>query len=259
MPALITDQRMCFHQELLTGVLTIDSKGVPTNADKDSKISVKIAKKLLNKIGVSRTCARGAGQTSGNTFEKVCMGFLENTFMHLQNLRPGEWTIKKINKRSGVKVYADFEQYSHLIDLSEATKFNKNLLAALGNAYTISPDVVISRAPVSDQDINALRAIVDDDSANRTPFRAKNNCFQLLHASVSIKWTIRSDRVQNARTEALNLIRNRKGHTPHITVATAEPLPSRLASIALGTGDIDCVYHIGPTRITGKCARNRQR
>jgi hypothetical protein len=30
---------------------------------------------------------------------------------------------------------------------------------------------------------------------------------------------------------------------PHISVVTAEPLPSRLASIALGTGDIDCVYH----------------
>lgn len=26
-------------------------------------------------------------------------------------------------------------------------------------------------------------------------------------------------------------------------MVTAEPLPSRLASIALGTGDIDCVYH----------------
>jgi hypothetical protein len=26
-------------------------------------------------------------------------------------------------------------------------------------------------------------------------------------------------------------------------VITAEPTPSRLASIALGTGDIDCVYH----------------
>ena len=25
---------------------------------------------------------------------------------------------------------------------------------------------------------------------------------------------------------------------------TAEPLPSRLASIAVGTGDVDCVYHI---------------
>jgi NgoMIV restriction enzyme len=30
---------------------------------------------------------------------------------------------------------------------------------------------------------------------------------------------------------------------PHVAVVTAEPLPSRLASIALGTGDIDCVYH----------------
>jgi len=65
----------------------------------------------------------------------------------------------------------------------------------------------------------------------------------LLHASVSCKWTIRSDRAQNARSEALNLIRNRKGHLPHVVVVTAEPTPSRLASIALGTGDIDCVYH----------------
>ena len=54
---------------------------------------------------------------------------------------------------------------------------------------------------------------------------------------------MRSDRAQNSRTEALNLIRNRKGHLPHIVVVTAEPMPNRLASLALGTGDIDCVYH----------------
>ena len=29
----------------------------------------------------------------------------------------------------------------------------------------------------------------------------------------------------------------------HIVVVTAESLPSRIASIALGTGDLDCVYH----------------
>jgi hypothetical protein len=39
------------------------------------------------------------------------------------------------------------------------------------------------------------------------------------------------------------LIRNRKGHIPHIVAVTAEPLPTRLASLALGTGDLDCVYH----------------
>lgn len=30
---------------------------------------------------------------------------------------------------------------------------------------------------------------------------------------------------------------------PHIAVVTGEPTPNRIASIALGTGDIDCVYH----------------
>lgn len=66
----------------------------------------------------------------------------------------------------------------------------------------------------------------------------------ILHASVSCKWTIRSDRAQNTRTEALNLIRNRKGKTPHIVAVVAEPLPTRIATLARGTGDIDCVYHM---------------
>src|SRR2546427_704904 len=51
------------------------------------------------------------------------------------------------------------------------------------------------------------------------------------------------DRSQNSRSEALNLIRNRRGKLPHVVVVTGEPLPSRLSSIALGGGDIDCVYH----------------
>jgi hypothetical protein len=45
------------------------------------------------------------------------------------------------------------------------------------------------------------------------------------------------------RAEALNLIRNRKGTLPHVLAVTAEPLPTRLAALALGTGDLDCVYH----------------
>ena len=39
---------------------------------------------------------------------------------------------------------------------------------------------------------------------------------------------------------------------PHIAVVTGEPLPSRLASLALGTGGIDCVYHFAlPELIAG--------
>ena len=73
--------------------------------------------------------------------------------------------------------------------------------------------------------------------------RSKNSGLPILHASISAKWTMRSDRAQNSRTEALNLIRNRKGSLPHIVVVTGEPMPARISSLAMGTGDIDCVYH----------------
>jgi hypothetical protein len=96
---------------------------------------------------------------------------------------------------------------------------------------------------VSDDEINQQAVLVDESVAVLASLRQRNGGSPLLHASVSCKLTIRSDRSQNSRSEALNLIRNRRGKLPHIAVVTAEPLPSRLASIALGGGDIDCVYH----------------
>lgn len=80
-------------------------------------------------------------------------------------------------------------------------------------------------------------------NADKSSLRKANGGRPILHASISAKFTMRSDRAQNSRTEALNLIRNRKGRVPHIAVVIAEPMPNRLASLALGTGDIDCVYH----------------
>ncbi len=88
-----------------------------------------------------------------------------------------------------------------------------------------------------------MKALIAEARKNYHKSLLKNGGLPILHASVSAKWTMRSDRAQNSRTEALGLIRNRKGHLPHIVVVTGEPLPSRLASLALGTGDIDCMYH----------------
>ncbi len=138
---------------------------------------------------------------------------------------------------------SDFEQYEHLAYLSALTAENAQLAAALGNDYLVAPDVVIYRNLYEDVEINAEQYIVDDKISRMADIRKTNGGKPLLHASVSAKYTMRSDRAQNSRTEALNLIRNRKGHLPHIVVVTAEPMPNRLASLALGTGDIDCVYH----------------
>jgi hypothetical protein len=127
--------------------------------------------------------------------------------------------------------------------LTRLITYDAKLASCIRRDYMVAPDVVIYRKLVSDEEINSTDIIIDDTVCNRADLREKNGGLPILHASISAKWTMRSDRAQNSRTEALGLIRNRKGHLPHIVVVTGEPLPSRLASLGLGTGDIDCMYH----------------
>ena len=183
------------------------------------------------------------GQTSGVVFEELMMNFIEATFPKLQNLRPGKWHILHLGNQSKIKT-SDFAQYEHLAYLNELVKANSQLAASLGNDYLVAPDVIIYRELYDDDELNQSGIVVDNNGALQADLRRSNGGKPLLHASLSAKWTMRSDRAQNSRTEALNLIRNRKGNLPHIVVVTGEPTPSRLASLALGTGDIDCMYHI---------------
>jgi len=239
---LIQAARTQFHAALMAKVLTLGDGKVPSNADKNNNASVKIALAILDQIGIGSNAKRLAAQSAGNEFEEVCAAFLESTFLRLMHIRPGEWKIFRITQGSREGI-ARFEQYAHLSALADACKQLPQLKSVLGTDYIISPDVVVIRIPEPDSNINKPYAIVDDATALLTSLRCKNNTLPLIHASVSCKFTLRSDRAQNARSEALNLIRNRKGRVPHIAVMTAEPLPSRLSSLALGTGDIDCVYH----------------
>lgn len=242
MEALLASERKKYHKALLkNGVLTIDSQGVPSNADKSSKLSISIATGIANAL-MAETADKSVGQTSGAKFELVNMEFLTNTFPKLQNLRPGIWHIVKLGNRNTIKT-SSFAQYEHLEYLSKLTENDAKLAASMGNDYMVAPDVVIYRETVDDSEINKAQVIVDDSVAKMAYIRKKNGGLPILHASVSAKWTMRSDRAQNSRTEALGLIRNRKGNLPHIAVVTGEPLPGRLASLALGTGDIDCMYH----------------
>lgn len=248
MEALIEKARFDFHKRLFeTNTLNLNSKGVVSNADTSSNSSKKIARKVIDilveeqkhKINVSEKIN---GQTLGKQFEVLTMEFLSNTFPQLQNLRPGAWHILQLGNNNRLKT-SDFEQYEHLAYLSELTAENARLAAALGNDYLVAPDVVIYKDLLEDEFINIKQEIVSNNVCKMTDVRKSNGGKPVLHASVSAKFTMRSDRAQNSRTEALNLIRNRKGDLPHIVVVTAEPLPSRLASLALGTGDIDCMYH----------------
>lgn len=241
-PTEFLEARKAFHAALLETTLTINTAGVPSNADKDSKASVAIARGIAELLKAETIGERIAGQTSGSQFEGVCSVFVRETFLKLGHLRPGLWDVHQVGGRNRLEI-ARYEQYAHLVALDRAAKNDAELAAALGSDYTITPDIVVVRGTETDAVINAADFLVDDTVTTLASLRKKNNGLPLLHASISCKWTIRSDRAQNARSEALNLVRNRKGRLPHVVVVTAEPTPSRLASIALGTGDIDCVYH----------------
>ncbi len=232
-----------YLRRLCTEVLSIVN-GVPNNADRTSRASLALARSIWQQVcprlQITPSSKAKKPQTVGKLFEQVTLTFLQEAFTKLDHLRPGPWTFE---------VSGDlhrFAQYVHLAELKAALQAHPSLHAALGD-YLIHPDILIARYPLDDEAINRREPLFEPDQrdiAYLTPLRKANNDRPLLHASISCKWTMRSDRAQNVRTEALNLIRNRKGHTPHIVVVTAEPHPGRLASLALGTGDLDCVYHV---------------
>jgi len=242
MTAYFSQARKNFHAAVLTGLVRLNVRDIPNFADASSRTSSDISKRIVEKLKGEVGIGQLPGQTSGKVFEDLVLEFISDSFKRLNHLRPGEWGITKVGIRDRLSI-ARFEQYAHLVVLDEASRSNPALAAALGSDYTITPDIVMFRIPETDDRINAISELVDDESVTYASLRSKNESGLLLHASISCKWTIRSDRSQNCRTEALNLIRNRKGKLPHIIVVTAEPLPSRIASIALGTGDIDRVYH----------------
>ena len=246
--AWLSRARQEFHATLLAGPLTINEKGVPSNADGGSNPSIALAKGIIEQLGDARSVEKLPGQTAGANFEDICATYVRVCFDQLSHLRAGRFFV---SKGGGI---SQFEQYAHLARLEEIARAHRDLAVALGSDYLIKPDVVIGRYPEPDNVINSQQVLVDDSIARLTSLRLANSQEPILHASISCKWTLRSDRAQNARSEGLNLIRNRKGRLPHVVVITGEPMPSRLASLALGTGDLDCVYHVALPEL-GEAAR----
>jgi len=238
--SVISQARNEFHATIVSSLLTLDADGIPSNADKKNGPSIKIAKSIAEQLGSCATAVKLSGQRADAGFESICSTFIASCFPKLSHLRPGNWEIGRGDSKRGI---AQYDQYQHLATLEALAEEHPDIAVALGSDYLIKPDIIVSRLPEADETINSTTCVVTDDTAKLTPIRRVNQQSAILHASISCKWTLRSDRAQNARSEGLNLVRNRKGRLPHVCVIVGEPTPSRISSIALGTGDIDCVYH----------------
>lgn len=192
--AKIDELRQKYHAQVCENVIFKKADGIPSMADVDNALSRKISENLLHLLPYDVGKIAIAGQTAGKRLEEITKTFLQESFDYLQHLRPGNWFFSIHDSIS------DFDQYRHLSELAKLVKETKSLKAALGD-YVISPDIIVARHPVTDDEINQNTVIIDKtDIPKYTPIRAKNNPALILHASISCKWTLRSDRSQNART-----------------------------------------------------------
>jgi hypothetical protein len=186
-----------------------DANGKPTPADSSSSQSMAISHELLRQLGCGGQAV--GGQSAGSALEHGVRDLLAT---QLPLMAPASsWDV-----RAGRPI-SHYWQYEHLARVHAIFVGNPLLKAELGVDYLVKPDVVVS---------------VPGRSTGGLPS---------LHAVVSCKFTLRSDRAQNIRHEAITLVRHRRGRQPHIVAVTGEPLPSRLAALCRGTGEIDAVYH----------------
>lgn len=186
---------------------------VPNCADADNAESMRIAAGVLDEMGVTGNEASDVPKDPGGPLEQAVCDHLAG---RLPSLRPDRvWLVAR------GAIITQFDQYAHLSQVDKLVRANPELRITIGTDYLIKPDVTVALGNVA--------------TASGLP---------PVHAAISCKWTIRSDRVQNIRHECLQMIRHRRGRQPHLVTVTAEPLPSRLASIARGTGEVDAVYHV---------------
>jgi hypothetical protein len=195
----------------------------PNMADGSSPTSVAIASELLNALRITRKVEH-VGQTAGKKLEVAVE-------KHLAEVLPPEIAHSPLTVSRRPPI-TEFSQYEHLALLEELIQADstRTLRASIGTDYVIEPDVTVGLERGWGESL-------------------------YLHAAIPCKWTLRSDRAQNIRHEAVVLIRHRRGRLPHITPVTAEPLPTRIASLARGTAEVDTVYHVALDELRVACSK----
>ncbi len=208
----------------------------PSNANGDSSTSIAIAQNILDHIqSKARFRSWSTDQSRDDNFVQITRSFLEEALMGLGNIRPNNFKFIE-----GKDIFR-FEQYCYFAKLSKLAERDPEISYLLSCNNAITPDILV----IQESEHNNFTHDLPIDTTVDWGTRKLNTKLLTLQASISCKWSFRRDAMRNARSEGLNLVGKWKERAPlHIAVVTGEPLPSSLATLALGTGDIDCVYHI---------------
>lgn len=247
------------------------TNGKPNTSDASEAFSVELGQALFESLGVSPE-ARGSEPT-GDPFSKKVSAELSaallargstlsvkpelalnefEQFRHVGALRtmraePSREYVKawsKLNSfvrgRLNDQALARFEILSEAVEaaISAETESRRLLLEEVGDESLLNLDVTASR----------------QRPGPRSP---------TLEIGLSLKWSLRTDRAQDCRSQGAKMASLRRGRMPHFAVVTMEPRPYMLNLLGGGSGEVDCVYHLAlpalSVAIEQVCAGNSRR
>ena len=238
------DIRKEYHEAVCTELISYrHGSDVPSFVDEASTTGVELGRWVISKLscGIGRKEPRS--DMVEQRFTELTREFIRHSLTLLGQPIVGEWIVST----TGVEMAVDaFGRRTTVPDIQRVLAGYPRLRTELNRYCLIAPDIIVARRVRRDNLTNPGRnSPFHEKEVQPATISHKDTVHEcLLHAIISCNWTVRGNRDERTPTEVLNLFRDRKGHTPHIMAVTFEPLPTRLASIALGTGDLDCLYHV---------------
>ena len=235
------------------------SNGKPNTSDASEAFSVELGEALFGALGVEPD-ARG-GEPTGDPFSREVAAALKSElqtrgsgltveperalnafeqFRHvgaLRDMRPEpsreyEKAWRAVGrfvrgKLSNPRDLARFDQLAVAVDAatSNETETRRLLLEEVGQESLLKLDVTASQ----------------QRPGPRSP---------TLEIGLSLKWSLRTDRAQDCRSQGAKMAALRRGRMPHFAVVTMEPRPYMLNLLGGGSGEVDCVYHLDLPALT---------
>lgn len=246
--------------------------GKQNTSDASEAFSVELGEAMFTALEVARD-ARG-GEPTGDPFSKKVAGELKAELL-------ARGSTLDVGPERALN---EFEQFRHVGALREmrpepSPDFQKT--------WTAVGKFVRKRLPLP-QDVarfDDLAAAVDQATARETEARrvlleeiGDESLLNLdvttfhqrpgpktptLEVRLSVKWTLRTDRAQDCRSQGAKMASLRRGRMPHFAVVTMEPRPYMLNLLGGGSGEVDCVYHLHlpalHSAIEQTCDGNRRR
>ena len=222
---VLRDARQEYHWSLQQRLWSV-SGGLPSNSDPASRISVEIGFALAEALGATADLPQLDGPAAGVEFERRTTRFIESALSCVDEVTQADWRIE-----TGTSI-AEFKRYDHLNGARHAAATNNQLATVLYDDHSLAPGIFVGRKLKSNHPASSGLAV--------------------LSGVVACKWMIPRDIGQMA----INLLRCPEVPAERVAVVTAEPLPGRMASIAIGTGQ-PCTYHVALKELQDILAQTR--